>query len=131
MAIAKQNDYRDLDLDFIAHPITGDVVVKTGPDAIARSIRNLVLTNYYDRPFRSGIGSNVQRMLFENFTPMTMNNMEVAVKDVIQNFEPRANILGVKVEPDIDRNGVNIKIAFTVVNRLEQFVTSIFLERIR
>lgn len=131
MAIARKNDYRDLDLDFIAHPITGDVVAKTGPDAVARSIRNLVLTNFYDRPFRSNIGSNAQKMLFDNLTPITTNNMETAIKDVIQNFEPRANLIGVKAEPDFDRNGINVKIAFTVANRVEPYVTVIFLERVR
>jgi phage baseplate assembly protein W len=132
MAITtRQNDYRDLDLDFIAHPITGDVVAKSGPDAIARSIRNLVLTNFYDRPFRSNIGSNVQKLLFENFTSITIRNLEESIKDVITGFEPRANVLGVKAEPDIDNNGVNVKIAFAVNNRTEVFATTIFLERIR
>ena len=63
--VTRRNDYSDLDLDFIAHPTTGDVVKKTGVDAIKRSVRNLILTNFYDRPFRSYIGSNAQKILFD------------------------------------------------------------------
>ena len=66
MATARALDYQDLDLDFIAHPVRKDIVKKTGPDAVARAIRNLVLTNFYDRPFRPYIGSNAQKLLFEN-----------------------------------------------------------------
>jgi len=64
--ITRKHDYSDLDLDFLAHPTTGDVVRKTGLDAIKRSVRNLVLTNFYDRKFRSAIGSNATKILFDN-----------------------------------------------------------------
>ena len=131
MAISRIKDYTDLDLDFIAHPITGDVTKKVGPDAIARSIRNLVMTNYYDRPFRSQIGSNALKMLFENIGPLTAINLEQAISDVVTNFEPRAKLIGVKVNADPDNNGYSAKIAFYVKNRPEPFQTTLFLERIR
>lgn len=131
MAISRIKDYQDLDLDFIAHPITGDVTKKIGPDAIARSIRNLVMTNYYDRPFRSQIGSNALKMLFENIGPLTAINLEQAISDVVTNFEPRAKLIGVKVKADPDNNGYSAKIAFYVKNRPEPFQTTLFLERIR
>jgi len=118
-------------LDFIAHPITGDVVKKIGPDAVARSIRNLVMTNYYDRPFRSQIGSNAIKMLFENIGPLTAINLETAIAEVITNFEPRARLIGVKVKSDPDNNGYAAKIAFYVQNRPEPYQTTLFLERIR
>lgn len=131
MAISRIKDYTDLDLDFIAHPITGDVTKKVGPDAIARSIRNLVMTNYYDRPFRSQIGSNALKMLFENIGPLTAINLEQAISDVVTNFEPRAKLIGVKVNADPDNNGYSAKIAFYVQNRPEPYQTTLFLERIR
>ena len=131
MAISRVKDYSDLDLDFIAHPISGDVTKKIGPDAIARSIRNLVMTNYYDRPFRSQIGSNALKMLFENIGPLTAINLEQAISDVVTNFEPRAKLIGVKVNADPDNNGYSAKIAFYVQNRPEPFQTTLFLERIR
>jgi phage baseplate assembly protein W len=131
MAISRIKDYQDLDLDFIANPITGDVSKKTGPDAVARSIRNLVMTNYYDRPFRSQIGSNAVKMLFENIGPLTAINLEQAISDVVTNFEPRAKLIGVKVKADPDQNGYSAKIAFYVQNRPEPFQTTLFLSRIR
>jgi phage baseplate assembly protein W len=131
MAISRIKDYTDLDLDFIANPITGDVSKKTGPDAVARSIRNLVMTNYYDRPFRSQIGSNAVKMLFENIGPLTAINLETAISDVVTNFEPRAKLIGVKVKADPDENGYSAKIAFYVQNRPEPFQTTLFLARIR
>ena len=88
MAISRQPDYSDLDLDFIAHPATGDIVKKIGPDAIKRSVRNLILTNFYDRPFRPGIGSNVQKFLFENPNPLTVNFLKDAIAEVLRSLLP-------------------------------------------
>jgi phage baseplate assembly protein W len=129
--ISREKDYSDLDLDFTAHPVTGDLVKKIGPDAIARSIRNLVFTNFYDRKFRSSIGSNAIKLLFENINPLTATILEQHIGLVISNFEPRAGIVTIKVIADPDNNGYFARIVFTVSNRPEPFQTAIFLERIR
>lgn len=131
VTVSRQNDYRDLDLDFIAHPVTKDLVAKVGPDAVARSIRNLVMTNFYDRPFQPSIGSNVWKSLFENMTPVTERNLETHIKEVIVNYEPRASVVGVKVTADIDNNGYRAKIVFAVANRAEPYQLTFFLERTR
>jgi phage baseplate assembly protein W len=131
MAISRQNDYSDLDLDFIAHPTTGDVVRKTGVDAIKRSIRNLILTNFYDRPFRPSIGSNAQKLLFENANPLTANFLKDAIEEVIRNYEPRVNLTGLQVQFDPDNNGYNVNLGFIILNKLQPVTTTIFLERIR
>jgi len=130
----RELDYSDLDLDFIAHPTTGDVVKKKGEEAVKRSIRNLVLTNFYDRKFRHGIGSNATRLLFENITPMTTIHLRNAIIEVINNFEPRARLAdsnSVQVIPDIDGNGYTATIEFYLINRMEPVVFDLFLERIR
>jgi phage baseplate assembly protein W len=127
----RTRDYSDLDLDFIVHPVTKDVVKKVGPNAVARAIRNLVLTNFYERPFRSFIGSNAQKMLFDNISPLTANILQDHIRDVIENFEPRATLSSVSVTPDPDNNGYSARIVFMVNNRPEPFTTTIFLERIR
>lgn len=127
----RTRDYSDLDLDFTIHPVTKDVVKKVGPNAVARAIRNLVLTNFYERPFRSFIGANVQKMLFDNISPLTANILQDQIKDVIISFEPRATLSSVSVTPDPDNNGYSARIVFTVNNRPEPFTTTIFLERIR
>lgn len=124
-------DYVDLDLDFLRHPTTNDVVRKTGDEAIKRSIRNLIFTNYYERPFQSYIGSGVRQMLFENATPLTATFLETAIRDVINKFEPRVSVQNVRVSVDLDRNGFNAELQYVIKNRQEPVITSIFLERVR
>lgn len=129
----RRKDWADLDLDFIAHPATGDIVKKTGPDAVKRSIRNLVLTNFYERKFNHSIGSNAQKLLFENFNPLTAGFIQDAIFEVIRNFEPRAKVKkeDIVVEADIDNNGYTATIAFMMVNSLQPVTFSLFLERLR
>lgn len=129
--ISRAPDYSDLDLDFIAHPTTGDVMKKKGVEAIKRSVRNLILTNFYDRPFVSRIGSNAQKLLFENGNLLTANFLKDAIVEVVSNFEPRVLLQDVLVEFDYDNNGYNASIQFIILNRNEPVVTSLFLERIR
>jgi phage baseplate assembly protein W len=131
IVISRTPDYSDLDLDFIAHPTTKDVVVKTGADAIKRSVRNLILTNFYEKPFRPGIGSSAVKLLFDNMSPLVSSFLENAIREVIQNYEPRVEVLGVRVAMDYDNNGYNARIDFVVLNRNEPATITIFLERVR
>lgn len=126
--------YKDLDLDFLNKNMDGEYFVnitKSDEDAIKRSVRNLIFTNYYERPFRSYLGSGVRQMLFENATPLTANLLETAIRDVINNFETRVKLLAVTVSADLDRNGFNVQLQYVINNNLQPVVTSIFLERIR
>lgn len=129
--IARKNDYADLDLDFMPHPTTKDVMKKTGIEAIKRSVRNLILTNFYDRPFRSYIGSGALKLLFENMNPITANFLNNAILEVIQNNEPRVRVDDLLVNFDYDNNGYNVTLYFTILNRNEPAVINLFLERIR
>lgn len=128
---SRKYDFSDLDLDFLPHPTTKDVVKKVGPDAVKRSIRNLILTNFYDRPFQSYIGSNAQKILFDNANPLSANFLRDAIKEVIQNYEPRVRVVDVRVKFDIDNNGYNATIEFVVLNSSAPVVFNLFLERIR
>lgn len=129
--INRKPDYSDLNLDFMAHPTTGDVMRLTGEEAIKRSVRNLVLTNFYDRPFRSYIGSNASKLLFENADALTANFLKDAIREVVGNYEPRVSIRDVTVFVDNDNNGYVATIVFSVINRIDPLTTVIFLERIR
>ena len=129
--IARNKDYSDLDLDFLPHPTTKDVMRKTGIDSVKRSVRNLIFTNFYDRPFRPYIGSNVQKLLFENANPLVEGFLRDAIKEVIENFEPRVLVKKVEALFDYDNNGYNVRIYFVVLNSSEPVVTTLFLERIR
>lgn len=129
--IARKNDYADLDMDFLPHPTTKDVVKKTGVEAIKRSVRNLILTNFYDRPFQSYIGSSALKLLFDNATPITANFLNNAIREVIGNYEPRVAIQDLRVEFDLDNNGYNVTLYIVVLNRNEPAIINLFLERIR
>lgn len=124
-------DYTDLDLDFFAHPTTHDVIKKTGDDAIKRSIRNLILTNFYERPFQSYIGSNIQQLLFENVTILTAVLIKDAITSTINNFEKRVSLQDVVVTPDPDNNGFNVQLQYIILNRQLPITTNMFLERVR
>lgn len=132
--INRQPDYRDLDLDFLKkRGDTGEyfTMFKVGEEAIKRSVRNLIFTNFYERPFRSFIGSGVRNMLFENADIFSADQLETAIREVINNFEPRVVLLDAVVTPDYDRNGFNAQLTYVIKNREAPVVTSIFLERIR
>ena len=129
--VARKKDYSDLDLDFMPHPTTGDVMKKTGVDAIKRSVRNLILTNFYDRPFRSYIGSGALKLLYENMNPITANFLNNAIREVVENYEPRVRVDNIIVKFDYDNNGYDATLFFTILNRNEPVVINLFLERIR
>ena len=129
--VNRDPDYSDLDLDFVRNPTTGDVSRKVGTEAIKRSVRNLVFTNFYERKFRSDIGSDVTELLFDNITPLTTIYLQDAITALINNFEPRVKLQSVDVKDDIDNNGYNITLTYVILNRNLPVVSTLFLERIR
>ena len=124
--------YRDLDLFFSRKQGSDDVNKVTDIEAVKRSVRNLVLTNFYEKPFHPEIGSGVRDMLFENMSPVTAVVLARKVEDVIENFEPRARLIGVRALPNLDRNEYEITIEFFVVNAPTELVNmTVFLEVLR
>ena len=124
--------YTDLDLFFGKKSSNSDVSDVVDIQAVKRSIRNLVLTNIYEKPFHPEIASGVRGMLFELMTPLTALILSKQVEDVIINFEPRARLIGVTSLPDLDRNIYEVSIEFYVVNTPTELVDlTISLERLR
>ena len=123
--------WADLDLDFVNHPITKDIVRKTNVEAVKRAVRNLILTNRYDKAFHPEIDGGVTRHLFGLSTAHTKHDIEIAVKTCLQNYEPRVTVDNVIVSGDLDKNGFNVSIHFTVINTPEPIEISLFLERTR
>ena len=124
--------YSDLDLFFFKKQGSGDVNRITDIEAVKRSVRNLVLTNFYEKPFHPEIGSGIRDMLFENMTPITAVVLARKVEDVIENFEPRARLIGVRALPNLDRNEYEVTIEFFVVNTPTELVDmTVFLEVLR
>ena len=124
--------YSDLDLFFGKRVVGSDVNKVTDIQAVKRSLRNLILLNTYDKPFHPEIAGGVREMLFENMTPIVGQIIARKVEDVIENFEPRARLVGVRAVPDLDRNAYELSIHFYVVNAPTELVDlSVMLERLR
>ena len=124
--------YKDLNLNFTINPVTSDVTTVTDVNAVKRSVRNLLLTNHYDRPFHPEIGSNVPALLFENFGPITGNQLSRSIEEMIANFEPRARVETVECFPILETNSYDVRIYFYVENlpaELQEFQT--ILEAVR
>ena len=108
--------YSDLGLSFERNVATNDLIVKKDVDAVKQSIRNLILTNHYERPFHPEIGSNVTALLFEPMNPITANVLQRTIAEVIENFEPRARLVSVIASAQPDRHAYEVTISFYVVN---------------
>jgi len=138
--------YKDLDLFFVKKKLSSkdsdgvvtvsgaksDIEKVTDITAVKRSIRNLVLTNHYEKPFYPEIGCGVRELLFELMTPLTAHLLTRKVEDVITQYEPRAQLVGVKATPDLDRNAYELTIEFYVLNAPTELVDlTVLLERLR
>lgn len=123
--------YSDLDLNFIAHPISGDVTRKYDEYAINQSIKNLVLTNHYERPFHPEIGSQITGLLFESWTPMLQSVIRQSIINTVTNFEPRVQLIDVVVYDRSDNNAVEVTITYKIVNTETPVTLDITLNRTR
>ena len=131
VTIESDRTFRDLDLNFTIHPVRKDINTFKNEFAIINSIKNLVLTNHYDRPFQPEIGSNIRRLLFEQVDSITAAQIEREITEVIGNFEPRAQVSRVDAVPSPDENLYKIRLEFFIINSSDPITINFFLERIR
>ena len=121
--------YTDLDLFFAKKSTSKDISKVTDIQAVKRSVRNLILTNHYEKPFHPEIGSGVRGVLFELMTPITAHVLTQQIELVIENFEPRAKLISVRAKPNLDRNEYECTIEFYVANAPTELVDlTVFLE---
>ena len=124
--------YTDLDLFFSKRKSDDDISKVTDIQAVKRSVRNLVLLDPYEKPFHPEIAGGVRGLLFELMSPFTAAQLTKKIEDVINNFEPRARLVGVRANPDYDRNSYEVSIEFYVVNTPTELVDmTVMLERLR
>tara|TARA_B100000035_G_C20796642_1_gene463555 strand:- start:186 stop:611 length:426 start_codon:yes stop_codon:yes gene_type:complete len=123
--------FSDLDLDFGRNTVTNDVNKLTNVEAIKRSVRNLINTSHFERPFHPEIGSNVRAMLFEPLMPLTALNLQRKIQEVLENFEPRVRVNQIIARPDYDRNAYDVRIMFYIVGTTQPVIVQTFLERLR
>ena len=131
MAQTLQKISSDIDFTFTKKPVVGDVALSYDSQAVIRSIRNLVLTRFYERPFNTGIGSNLDALLFEPIIPATASAIQNEIKQTIDNFEPRAIVDSVMVTPDDSNNAYNVTLTFFIENSALPTTVTFLLERNR
>jgi len=124
--------YSDLDLNFARKSSNSDVNKLTDVQAVKRSLRNLILLNYYEKPFHPEIAGGIRQMLFENMTPTVSIIIAKQIEQVIANYEPRVRLVSIRAIPDYDRNSYDVNIEFYIVNTPTELVDmSVMLERLR
>ena len=123
--------FADLDLNFTPHPETGDVGFKKDENAIKQAVKNLVLTQNFERPFHSEIGSSLRSLLFEPATPMTKEILRKTISDTITNFEPRVDLIDVEIRYTLDDTAVDVRIVFKIRNTFTPIDVNLTLERTR
>ena len=114
--------FKDISATFQSNPLNSDLIALKNENAIARSVRNLVLTIPGERPFAPALGSNVNNLLFENFDDLTASAIKSEIENTIRNFEPRARLVSVRALPDMDRNSYEVIIEFYIVNTPTELV---------
>ena len=129
--MAQKPRYIDISLAFRANPVTGDIIVLTDEDAVKASVVNLVMTRNYEIPFHPEVGSAVQNSLFDPIGTMTAVNIRRSIFDVLQNFEPRIQVLGVIVSVIPDANAYNAQIIYQIVGQPTTTTINLFLEKTR
>lgn len=123
--------YSDIDLDFVPHPVSGDIVPLNDSDAVKRSIRNLMFTGLYERVFAPNLGANLKQMLFEPVSSITELSIRTLISDIIRVYEPRVSVVELQVSVSADELGYDVYLLFSVDNISEVTSVNIFLERLR
>lgn len=127
----QQEHYSDFldNLDF--HPTKLDLLRNTNEEAVKGSIRNILLTNRGERLYDSNLGSDIRKILFENFSPAMESVLADLIRTAIENHEPRAKIIDIFVNSDVDNNYVAVTLVFSVINKEELITLKLILNRIR
>lgn len=128
---ARQRKYIDLDLDFSVNPDTGDIYKKKDAAAVKEAVKNIVLTDFYDRPFQPFVGSGVAGLLFELADDITNIEIKENIRRAIENHEPRARVINIVVQSAFDRNSLDATIEFVVVSTQQQVSLRLTLNRLR
>ena len=114
--VSRKKGWADLDLSLKIHPIQKDIIPLKDDKAIRNAVKNLVLTNFYERPFQHTKGANLSGLLFEPADMITAYEIKESIRDVLTYYEPRVIVRGVEVLDDVDANAWIINIKFLIKN---------------
>ena len=123
--------YSDLDLSLTLHPIFHDIMPLTDTDAVINAVRNLISTNFHERPFQPALGSNLSNLLFEPADIITLILLRQSILEVLQENEPRIDSIKIDIVDDSDNNRYHVNLTFRVISRNAEVDITLFLSRLR
>ena len=123
--------YSDIDFSFRRTPGKNDIALSYDEMAVIRSVRYLLLTKKYERPFQSGIGSRLEQLLFEPVSFTTASSLKTEIEATLQNYEPRVTLAQVTVDENPDNNSYSVGLLFFIGNNVQPTQLNLILERIR
>ena len=123
--------YRDLDIKFQAHPVSGRIKMLENNDAITQAFKLLVFTDQYERLCQPDIYTNVRALLFENLSETTSIIVNNYIKNASSNYEKRVKILDLEVLQSNDKQKIALKITYAGINNLNNVTVVLFLDRLR
>jgi uncharacterized protein len=123
--------YKDFDLSFSVNPITGDLGTKSDANAIQQSLKTLINTNFFERPFQPTLGCNIRSLLFEPISPVTANDMKTVINDVLVNYEPRIVVQNIEIRDNSDTNSYFITILYNIGSNKTINTFETILKRLR
>ena len=107
--------FKDISMSFKVNPINSDLIATKNETAIARSVRNLVITRPGEKFFNPNLGSRVYELLFDNMDQTTADDLKDEIKDTIDNYEPRVDLITVDAVPDFDGNAFDVVIKYNII----------------
>lgn len=123
--------YSDIDFNFTRVPGKNDIALSYDEMAVIRSVRYLLLTKNFERPFQSNIGSRIEHLLFEPISSITASAIKTEIENVINNYEPRVRLTQVTIYEQIDNNAYSVSLEFFIGNNVQPTAINLILERTR
>ena len=129
--VSKKKPHRDLDLSLKIHPIRKDIIPLKDDAAIKNAVKNLLISNFYERPFQSDLGANLRGLLFEPAGMLTNIQMRDNIRFCVEKYEPRVSVDSIDITDVVDENRYNIEVFFTIKEFSTQDSVEIVLRRLR
>lgn len=130
-ATKKDLFYSDFLINLDKHPLNGSLARTTNEDSVKQAIRNLILTDIYERPYQPQLGSKFHSLLFEPMNELTTPLLQRTIEDTIRLYEPRATLRYVRVTPVESRNEYSVNIVFSLVNVIGDIQMDLIIKRVR
>ena len=129
--VSRKKQHRDLDLSLKIHPIRKDIIPLKDDAAVKNALKNLLITNAFERPFQPALGANLRGLLFEPADAITKIALKQNIKDVITTYEPRVEVLKVEVKDESEYNSYRVLVTFLIKNIETVDAVEIVLKRLR